>query len=282
MKKKLVAMILAGCILAGQTVYAAEVSSEKSSVAVEADLSAVDAGRIEESVLLEDAGTAFQQEKEVIEEKKQSSSPDDEVVIKDENLKEELMEESYYDPEKETTVYFGDDGYISVDEMEKLTDLSIYSYISISDLTGLEYAVNLESLDFSNVDLHGLTSIEPLRGLSKLKSLSLPGAGLTDISALESLMNLESLKLINNTGIKDISPLSGLSSLSFLVLSGCSQLSTIKPIYGLIDNSLSHLVISNTAVPAQERMDVFHEMELSSLPSSLVLGDSIRICNLDN
>lgn len=210
------------------------------------------------------------------------SSPDDEVVIKDETLRNILINKYYYDEDLGRNVYFSEDGYISVKEMESLTELSIYGNVSISDLTGLEYAVNLEILEFNGIDLHGLTSIEPLRGLSKMRRLSLNETGLTDISALEGLTNLESLYLRNNTGIKDISPLAGLSSLHFLVLSGCSQLATIKPIYGLLNNSLSYLIISDTAVPAQERMDVFCEMELASLPSSLILGDSIRIYHIEN
>lgn len=69
------------------------------------------------------------------------------------------------------------------------------SMIGIQDITGLEYAKNLEDLSLFN----GLiTDISPLAGLTNLKKLSLSSNRIRDISPLAGFTNLAELSLEHN------------------------------------------------------------------------------------
>jgi hypothetical protein len=84
----------------------------------------------------------------------------------------------------------------------------------ISSLTGLEYAVHLETL---NVRFNRITNVSVLSGLTELKVLNLSQNHVTDISPLAGLVNLYDLNLHGN-GISDITPLAGLTNLVTLTL----------------------------------------------------------------
>ena len=62
----------------------------------------------------------------------------------------------------------------------------------ISDLTGLEHAINLEVLLLPQ---NGIQDIRPLADLTKLTFLDLGGNAISDISPLAGLVNLEVLGL---------------------------------------------------------------------------------------
>ena len=134
---------------------------------------------------------------------------------------------------------------------------------AITNLSGLGYAHNLESIDFhlnkiTDISpLKNLTELEdvrlgrnhildlgPLRNLTKLSYLDLHGNGLSDLSPLSGLTNLHTLKLRWNN-ISDVSPLSGLSKLTDLFING-NELSDISPMSGL--SSLTELYIYNNNI----------------------------------
>lgn len=112
---------------------------------------------------------------------------------------------------------------ITKKEMESLTRLDtvdiptidsqtqIHTH-GISDLTGLEYAVNLEELHLKENEI---TDLSPIAKLQKLKKLDVHRNKLTDITPLKNLKNLEYLDIYNNE-IRDISPLASLENLTFL------------------------------------------------------------------
>ncbi|NQV35558.1 MAG: leucine-rich repeat domain-containing protein, partial [Phycisphaeraceae bacterium] len=121
---------------------------------------------------------------------------------------------------------------------------------AITDLSGLEYAHNLKSMDFhlnkisSIGPLANLTKLKdvrlgrnyihdlgPLRNLTRLSHLDVHGNGLSDLSPLSGLTQLETLQLRWNN-IKDLSPLSGLINLTELHIYG-NGLSNISPLSGL-------------------------------------------------
>ncbi|OHB68620.1 MAG: hypothetical protein A2Y77_15585 [Planctomycetes bacterium RBG_13_62_9] len=121
---------------------------------------------------------------------------------------------------------------------------------NISDLTGLEYATNLQTLrlrsnrisdvsslgGLSNLSTLGLndnfiSDISPLGGLTNLTVLDLHDNKISDISALAGLVNVWSLALRQNP-LSDISPLSGMHSLADLVLLG-TQVSDVSPLSSL-------------------------------------------------
>ena len=109
-------------------------------------------------------------------------------------------------------------------ELASLTSLQADDR-GISELTGLEHAVNLERLSIrSNV----LTDISLLGDLKNLVLLDLGWNHITDISAIALLKNLESLYLDTNQ-IRDISPLVDLPTLDTLHLRN-NKIADISPL----------------------------------------------------
>jgi hypothetical protein len=84
----------------------------------------------------------------------------------------------------------------------------------ITDLTGLEYAVNLQSLSLT---WHGFSFLAPLSGLTNLEELDLRECPVTDVSPLAALHRLSWLNL-HKTQVSSIAPLIGLTSLSYVDL----------------------------------------------------------------
>ena len=112
--------------------------------------------------------------------------------------------------------------------------------LGISDLTGLEFAINLTYLDLGD---NSLTDISPLTQLTKLTQLALDNNSVADISALAWLTKLTQLTLANNS-IVDILPLARLTSLEQLLL-GNNAISDISPIAELTNLKLVYLEDNN-------------------------------------
>ena len=102
----------------------------------------------------------------------------------------------------ETALEKDADAPITEAEMATLTRLKA-PYSDISDLTGLEHATSLKSLDLRR---NSISDISPLAELTKLTSVILYNNSISDISPLEELTELDELHLDNNS-ISDISPL---------------------------------------------------------------------------
>ena len=128
-------------------------------------------------------------------------------------------------------------------EMATLTRLSMGD-AGISDLTGLEWAINLTGL---NLEGNSISDISPLTNLTNLTVLALYDNSISDISPLTNLTNLTGLALEGNS-ISDISPLANLTNLTVLALfdnslsniSPLADLTNLKTLF-LSDNSLSDL-----------------------------------------
>ena len=101
---------------------------------------------------------------------------------------------------------------------------------SIADLTGLEYAVNIEALYSMN---NQITDISPLANLTNLTYLYLGDNALKTIEPLAGLINLRVLDLYN-TGVKDITPLANLTALESLVIIR-NMIVDLSPLRGLKD-----------------------------------------------
>ena len=100
---------------------------------------------------------------------------------------------------------------IRPDVMATLTTLKA-SGKDISDLTGLEFAVNLEELWLSK---NPVSDLSPLAGCTNLIRLFLWDARVEDLSPLANLTRLEVLEHRGGS-ISDISPLAGLTNLRVL------------------------------------------------------------------
>jgi len=111
----------------------------------------------------------------------------------------------------------------------------------VTDLTGIEYCVNLELLSLNNCQID---TLEPLSGLVHLKTLHLLGNEkenkYTDLSALKDLTNLDFLYLSAGGIRKLCTTINGFPKLTIFYLSS-SQLSNIDSLSGL--PSLAHLYL---------------------------------------
>ena len=133
-------------------------------------------------------------------------------------------------------------------EMLELTELNPWA-AGITDLTGIEYALNLNTLQ---LDINQISDITPLAGLTQLTVLFLNDNLISDPNALAGLTNLKELYL-NDNQISDILPLSSLIDLEKLYLN-YNQISDPNALAGLTKLTELHLsnnLLGNIEVAAQ-------------------------------
>ena len=133
-------------------------------------------------------------------------------------------------------------GILTPADMLELVALDGGRY-DIGDLTGLEKAVNLETLS-----LYGnrVEDLSPLFGLTKLRSLNLYHNRVSNLTPLSGLTGLEQLYLGGNR-ISSLSPLSSLTALQELYLFE-NNIHDITPLASLVNLetlNLNHNNISN-------------------------------------
>jgi len=126
-------------------------------------------------------------------------------------------------------------GLMYASDLEGLTELPADDR-SITDLTGLEYCINLSYL---YLEWNQIIDISALAGLTNLTRLYLGENHISDISPLVGLTGLTYLSLFDNQ-ISDISPLAGLTSLTGLWL-WSNEISDISALAGLISLTELHL-----------------------------------------
>ena len=98
----------------------------------------------------------------------------------------------------------------------------------IKNLTGIEYAQNLEGLHMRNNTVSDLT---PIADLSRLESLELSRIPIEDLSPIEDLTELRELYL-SGCGITDITPIQNLTKLVVLNLGG-NRITDLRPLSNL-------------------------------------------------
>ena len=134
----------------------------------------------------------------------------------------------------------------------------------ITDLTGLETAVNLTYLSLND---NVIENISALASLTNLERLWLSNNGIEDISALVKLTSLTELWLWNNQ-IADISVLAGLTGLRRLSL-GNNMITDISALSGLIN--LNALILRSNRIS-----------DLAPLAANKGLGRGVTIDVTDN
>ena len=181
-----------------------------------------------------------------------STSTAQTVTIPDPNLRaviEEALGKESGDP-------------ITTSDMAALTQLSARGF-NITDLAGLEHAINLTEL---NLGRNSISDISALAGLTNLTRLFLSDNSISDISSLAELTNLTRLSLWSNS-ISDITSLSGLTSLSSLDL-GNNSISDITSLSGL--TNLTQLRLWGNSIS-----DLSSLSELTNLTSLFLSSNSI-------
>ena len=130
------------------------------------------------------------------------------------------------------------EGNITEKDMQRLNYiLSKGELEPISDLTGLEYAYNLTSIEILEGAVANLT---PISNLTKISRLNLYQNNVRSIEPISGLFNLEYLDLGSNM-ISDISSLENINSLEFLDISE----NKISNIYPISDKPLLHTLYAD-------------------------------------
>lgn len=144
----------------------------------------------------------------------------------------------------------------------------------VSDITGLEYAMNLKELHISR---NPITDLRPLASLTQLRELHFWHEEFhrinLDLNPLANLINLEVLSLQRN-GISDISPLTGLKNLRHLHIID-NAISDVSPLVGL-----THLrevwITGNPILDIRPLLDLdLTEFEYDEVCEIVPLGTSV-------
>ena len=173
-------------------------------------------------------------------------------------------------------------GHIYESDLEGLTAFSA-THRSIANLSGLEYCINLISLDLRD---NQIGDISALAGLTKLEWLDLSYNLISDISPLAGLTNLKWLYLYNNE-IVDVSPLAGLTKLLYLYVQS-NQIVDISPLASLTNltrlllftNQISD--ISGVAGLTKLTWLYLHENQISNISPLVNLTNLTQLDLSDN
>ena len=163
---------------------------------------------------------------------------------------------------------------ITADAMRNLTELDAGGR-GIADLTGLEHAVNLESLALSST---AVSDVSALAGLTNLETLALSNTAVSDVSALAGLTNLKRLYL-RATDVSDVSALAGLTNLETLWL-WATDVSDVSALASL--TNLEELALSNTAVSDVSALAGLTNLETLHLRWTDDVSDVSALASLTN
>ena len=147
------------------------------------------------------------------------------VHIPDPNLRAVIAEELGKSP----------NALITTEEMARLRKLVVREDKGIQDLTGLQFATNLDDLTLGwyNGEGNHVNDLSPIAGLINLRVLFLHHNPISDISPVRGLTNLTDL-MLHDTLISDISPVRGLTNLTVLHFHG-TEVTDLSPLAGLIN-----------------------------------------------
>ena len=131
---------------------------------------------------------------------------------------------------------------ITVAEMERLGPRFRPENRNIRDLTGLQFATNLDELSLGD---NQISDLSPIAGLINLRSLSFPRSNVSDLSPLAGLINLDNIWFNAGAKISDLSPLAGLINLR-VIHAGGHSISDLSPLAGL--TKLEHLYLPGSHI----------------------------------
>lgn len=166
---------------------------------------------------------------------------------------------------------------VTESDLEKLTYLNASPY-EIQDLSGLEYAVNLQHLELAG---NRLNSFEALKSFTKLGYLDLSMSGASDFSPLNSLTNLHSL-LLADTSFKDLKHIQKLTNLKLLDLSwtGVKDVSVLESFHQLEEINLSYTDVKSIKgmanLPSLQKVIIYGSCYIDILDETGLFRDSVE------
>lgn len=116
----------------------------------------------------------------------------------------------------------------------------------IRDLTGLEYATNLQTLNIwaNGPRDTGIQDLSPLRNLTNLTYVVLMNNQIRDLSPFQNLVNITDLNLFGNQ-IQDITPLQNMTQIQDLNLNN-NQIRDVSPLRNMhVANTALHLAVND-------------------------------------
>ena len=128
---------------------------------------------------------------------------------------------------------------ITVDELKGLRKLEMQNR-EVRDLTGLQFATNLQVL---HIPYNQVSDLSPITSLIELSVLDFSNNPVSDVSSLKGSENLIHL-WFSGTVVSDLSPIAGLTNLETLGFFG-TNVSDLSPIAGLIKLERIHAVSSH-------------------------------------
>ncbi|MDE0481420.1 MAG: leucine-rich repeat domain-containing protein [Candidatus Poribacteria bacterium] len=180
------------------------------------------------------------------------------VIMPDLNLRDAIRR----------TLNMSPDATITPIDMKRLR-IIVADEQNISDLSGLQFAENLERIEFRR---NAISDLSPLAGLTKLNNIKLRGNQITDITPLENLTRVDWLGLEQNQ-ITDLSPLKKLTKLQGVGISG-NPVTDVSPLVDL--TSLERIDAWRTPVsdftplaslPRLEWIEYGNDRNITEMPS---------------
>ncbi|MDE0316372.1 MAG: leucine-rich repeat domain-containing protein [Candidatus Poribacteria bacterium] len=180
------------------------------------------------------------------------------VIMPDLNLRDAIRR----------TLNMSPDATITPIDMKRLR-IIVADEQGISDLSGLQFAENLERIEFRR---NAISDLSPLAGLTKLNNIKLRGNQITDITPLENLTRVDWLGLEQNQ-ITDLSPLKKLTKLQGVGISG-NPVTDVSPLVDL--TSLERIDAWRTPVsdftplaslPRLEWIEYGNDRNITEMPS---------------
>lgn len=186
------------------------------------------------------------------------------VHIPDQNLEQAIREE----------IGISDTIQLTPAHMKMLTRLVAFD-LSITNITGLEYAANLQQLDLGNN--RKLSDIRPIANLTNLSWLSLARTQVNDLSPLAKLISLRVLYLWS-TPVSNLAPLQTLTQLVEINAAGC-RISDITPLAGLTE--LKKLQLYNNQIEDITPLKNLTQLTILNLSGNRIV-DIMPLVNLTN
>ena len=180
---------------------------------------------------------------------------------------------------------------ITAEEMATLINLRTTEAKGISDLTGIEFGINLRVLDIGG---NSISDLSPLAGLMNLGTINISGNGISDLSPLVGLKSLENFLSWNNL-FSDLSPLVKLTEMSLQKIDICGgdpDISVLKDAKNLKELYLPNCQVSDTDIAALAgltnltRLSVSDNRDLSNISALSGLTNlkwvNLRDCNISD